>query len=88
MFKLIDPEVSNITIDLDGPDGNAFMLLGYVKSIGKQLDWSKEKITEIIKEMKSSDYANLLKIMYEQIGDYVTIETSNEEYIGIFKNIK
>jgi hypothetical protein len=39
-------------IDLDGPDGNAFVLMGHAKSLAKQLGLDGDKIIE---EMTSGD---------------------------------
>ena len=57
-----------VEIDLSGPDGNAFALLGMAKKWGKQLglDWK-----EIQSQMMSGEYDNLLDVMEEEFGDYV-----------------
>ena len=60
-------------INLQGPDGNAYALLGYVKSIGRQLGWDESRISGIQDRMTSSDYAHLLKVFEETVGGYVTI---------------
>ena len=39
-----------ITININGPDGNAFALMGYAKKLAKQLDLDGDSI---IKEMYS-----------------------------------
>ena len=36
---------SEITIDLTGPDGNVFVLMGRAKQYAKQLDLDGDKIT-------------------------------------------
>ncbi len=61
-----------ITIDLTGPEGNAFCLIGYAKRWGRNLGFSNEKIEEIISDMMSSDYENLVKILDSNFGKYVT----------------
>lgn len=58
-------------IDLTGPDGNAFVLLGIARKFAKQLDLDSEKILE---EMKSSDYENLIEVFDQYFGDYVILE--------------
>ena len=60
-----------IIIDLTGPDGNAFVLLGMASKFAKQLDLDSEKILE---DMKSGDYENLLQVFDEHFGDYVILE--------------
>ncbi len=71
-----DPDV---IIDLDGPDGNAFALMGIAKRFGKISDFDTDKI---IKEMQEDDYINLLKVFDYYFGDIVILETENDEYIA------
>ena len=61
---------SEITIDLTGPDGNAFALMGYAKNISRQLGIDS---TPIIKDMMSGDYENLLEVFEENFGEFVTL---------------
>jgi len=60
------------SIDLTGPDGNAYCLLGYAKTYCDQLkgtkDWDK-----ISAEMKSGDYENLVAVFDREFGDFVTL---------------
>ena len=60
-------------IDLSGEQGNAFYLLGLVNSLGKQLDFDKEKRQKIHDEMTSGDYENLIKVFDKNFGEYVTL---------------
>lgn len=60
-----------IVIDLTGPDGNAFALLGYAKSYSKQLSLNYE---EIKREMTSGDYENLIESFDRHFGEYVILE--------------
>lgn len=59
-----------IEIDLTGPQGNAYCLLGYADQLGKQLGLDTKKIQE---EMKSGDYENLVETFDKYFGDYVTL---------------
>jgi len=59
-----------ITIDLTGPDGNVFMLMGRAKQYAKQLDLDGDKI---INEMMSSDYENAVKVFDNNFGSFVTL---------------
>ncbi len=63
-----------IIIDLTGPDGNAFVLLGYAKNFAKQLNYSKEETEKLLSDMKSSDYENLLKVFDDNFGSFVILE--------------
>lgn len=65
--------VSKIEIDLSGPDGNAYALLRYAIDYGKQLHFPKEKINQIITDMKSSDYENLIQIFDKHFGHIVDL---------------
>ena len=62
-----------IEIDLTGPDGNAFVLLGYAKRYAKQLGMNGVEAEEIIHKMQSSDYENLINVFDKYFGDYVTL---------------
>ena len=57
-----------IEIDLTGPDGNAFALMGYAKKFSKQLGLDAD---EIIKDMMSGDYEYLLDVMEENFGEFI-----------------
>jgi hypothetical protein len=61
---------SEIAIDLTGPDGNAFVLMGYAKKFARQLGVDSE---EIISNMMSGDYENLLEVFEENFGSFVTL---------------
>jgi hypothetical protein len=59
-----------IEVDLTGPRGNAYFLLGLGKDLASKLgkDWKA-----IEKEMTSDDYENLLKVFDREFGAYVTL---------------
>lgn len=61
-------------IDLNGPDGNAFALMGYAKKWGKDLGYSPSDIELMISDMMSSDYEHLIKVFESYFGDYVILE--------------
>ena len=58
-------------IDLTGPDGNAFVLLGIAKGLCKELEIDD---TKIIEDMKSGGYENLIETFDAYFGDYVDLE--------------
>ncbi len=64
------PKTNGITIDLTGPQGNAFYLLGMAKKLANQLDFPAEFI---MNEMKSGDYENLIKVFDHYFGSIVTL---------------
>lgn len=65
-------EVNGITVDLSGPEGNAYALMGMARSWGKDLGWSKMKVDTVITDMKSSDYEYLVGVMDHYFGHFVT----------------
>ena len=64
------PRPSKIQVDLSGPQGNAFYLLGLAKSLcdAMGLDHS-----EVSKEMKSGDYENLLSVFDSYFTEVVDL---------------
>ena len=62
--------VGKIEIDISGPDGNAYALMGYATRYAKQLKLDKDKI---LQEMKSGDYENLIQTFDKYFGDYVDL---------------
>ena len=71
---------TKLTINIDGPEGNAFCLMGYARSLSKKLRLNTK---EILAEMMSGDYLDLLKTFERHFGEYVTLETSNEQYLNL-----
>ena len=57
-----------IEIDLTGPQGNAFFLLGTATRFARQLGMNEY---EVLNEMKSGDYENLLEVFDKYFGDFV-----------------
>jgi len=62
-----------IEIDLNGPEGNAFNLIGLAGSLGSQLNMSKFRIKCIQDEMMLSDYEMLIQTFDKWFGDYVIL---------------
>jgi len=65
-------------IDLDGPEGNAFTLIGYARKLGRQLGMDPERI---VIEMRQDDYTHLVQTFDYYFGDYVVLETSNSKLL-------
>ena len=66
-------------INLDGPQGNANVLMGIAMNLANQVGLDGDKI---IMEMRSGDYINLVKIFDKYFGKYVILETTNEELLN------
>jgi hypothetical protein len=71
MIRQKENKQGPIIIDLTGPDGNAFALMGYASRFAKQLGLDPKVI---IKEMRSSDYENLLQVFDGYFGSFVILE--------------
>ena len=59
-----------IEIDLTGPDGNAFVLLGYAKRLSRELDLNYKQILD---EMMEGNYENLINVFDKYFGDFVDL---------------
>lgn len=64
------PEETGITIDLTGPQGNAFYLLGTANNLANQLGLDGG---QIMREMKEGDYEHLVQTFDNYFGDIVTL---------------
>ena len=62
-----------LEIDLTGPQGNAFALLGYTRNLGKQIGKTKEELDDIHSRMTSGDYDNLVEVFDEEFGEFITL---------------
>jgi hypothetical protein len=58
-------------IDLTGPEGNAFVLMGHARNIARQLEIDSKPIIE---EMMSGDYEHLIEVFNNHFGEYVILE--------------
>jgi hypothetical protein len=70
MIKSIREKKKERTIDLTGPEGNAYVLMGYAKSFAKQLGMDHKALIE---EMCSGDYENLVNVFDRNFGHFVTL---------------
>ncbi len=66
-------EVRGIEIDLAGPMGNVFFLMGFARKLGRKLGFSQAHCNAITEAMKISDYEGAIITFEEFFGDYVTI---------------
>jgi hypothetical protein len=64
------PKKDKIEIDLLGPEGNAFALLGIAKDLCHKtgIEWNK-----VQEEMTSSDYENLIQVMDNYFGNLIVM---------------
>ena len=69
MIKAKEERVG-IEIDLTGPDGNAFVLIGKAGSLSKQLGLDSKAIQT---EMMNGDYEHLVNTFDKHFGHLVTL---------------
>ena len=73
-------------IDIDGPDGNAFALMGIgANFLKRNLGYTKAELDDFRGEMMESDYENLLLVFDKHLGDYFDLHRTfnNEDNYGI-----
>ena len=75
MIKKKETQNKGIEIDLTGPQGNAFYLLGLASRWAKELQFSDSYRKQMLEKMKSSDYENLIKVFDDEFGSIVTLYT-------------
>ena len=61
---------TGIEIDLTGPQGNVFFLIGTARNLAKQLGLDSVVIQ---KEMMSGDYENAVNVFDRHFGSFVTL---------------
>ena len=66
-------------INLNGPAGNAFSLMGQAQSFAKQLGWTREQTKEMIDDMTSGDYEHLLEVFDNHFGSFVDLIREEED---------
>ena len=71
MIREKAPSPNTYVIDLTGPDGNAFALLGYATKFCRYTGLDKNKV---LKEMMAGDYENLLQVFDGYFGEFVILE--------------
>lgn len=68
-----------VHVDLGGPDGNAFVLMGIASDILKQ-EGRRDEITDIMLRAKESDYDHLLTVLLDEVGDQLVLLNVPEQY--------
>lgn len=63
-------EPTKPTVDLRGPGGNAYALMGFVKAIADRKGVDFEPIQ---KDMMSGDYEHLLEVVEKHFGDDIIL---------------
>jgi hypothetical protein len=66
-------KTKGIEIDLTGPQGNAYYILAMAKRLCKELGMTKQYEKDLLDEMTSGDYENLLQTFDKSFGSFVTM---------------
>ena len=82
------PTVAKNIINLDGPDGNANVLLGLASRLCSDIGYASDEKDSILTKMRSGDYINLLGVFEEYFGEYIVQETDNEELLQCWGSTK
>ena len=69
MIRKKEKQLCPMIIDLTGPDGNAFALLGLANRLSKKFG-----IENPVDEMQKGDYEHLVKVFDNAFGDFVILE--------------
>ncbi len=59
-----------LQIDLTGPNGNAFVLLGIASKLAKQIGRDPKPI---LNEMRGGNYENLLNVLEREFGNLIDL---------------
>ncbi len=73
MIKSKETKSKGIEIDLTGPDGNAYVILGLAKRLCKEFGMTKQYEKDLLDEMMSGDYENLIQTFDKSFGSVVTL---------------
>ena len=67
------PNNDKIEVDLNGPNGNAFVLLKLASDMCRRLGYSEDKKERILDEMRLTDYEGLLYTLDREFGNYIIL---------------
>ena len=70
MIKQKQTQNKGIEIDLTGPDGNAYVILGLAKRLCREFGIPFKPLAN---KMTSGDYENLIKVFDDKFGSIVTL---------------
>ena len=65
-------------INLDGPDGNAYVLMGATARCARDLGYASDETDVILRRMMNGNYFNLVKVFEEYFGEYFILETKDD----------
>jgi len=73
------PKTEPFTIDLTGQGGNAMVLVAHAKRLAQQLGLDPD---EVVSEMMSGDYDNVIATFEYHFGDHVILQTDDDSLLS------
>ena len=73
-MAILTKEPRKQVIDLTGPQGNAFYLMGVANNFMRNLEFTQEEAESIHEELKSGDYEHLIKTFDKYFGNFIDLE--------------
>jgi hypothetical protein len=61
------PMFPSTILNVDGPQGNAYAVMGTVENCMKRAGYDRARIDEVITEMKAGDYDHLISVARQWI---------------------
>lgn len=62
-----------LIVDLNGPEGNVYYLMGLVKTIGVKNGLTQSEANIIVQKMTEHDYCHAVKVFKEHMSDLVEL---------------
>ena len=63
--------ITEVVIDLTGPEGNAFHMMAHAKNFARELGMDG---SAILTEMMNGDYENLVQVFDKHFGHFCVLE--------------
>jgi len=67
------PKETTITLDLTGPQGNAFVLLGFAGRLARRVGYTDDQLSQMLGDMKAGDYEHLIQTFDKHFGSFVIL---------------
>lgn len=55
--------------NLEGVDGNAYSIMGYVRTAMRREGYSRQQVESYTKEATKSDYSNLIRVSSDMVDE-------------------
>jgi len=77
-----------VILDLDSPDGNAFVIAATARNLCKQLEYSEVETEKLLTNMLSKDYEHVVATFEMEFGSIVQIEGHKSMVKAVVERIK